>query len=84
MILCNWASGGRGGGKIAQRNKSVSISCELAFSKVLFFIYLQIDCPEDAGRTTSSVISTAWPASGCFSLLSLILAVPGQSPFTFK
>lgn len=49
-----------GKGWITQRNKFISISRVLTFSKVLFFIYLQIDCPEKKdGWATSTVITSS-------------------------
>lgn len=65
MALCDWASDGKG--RITQRNKYISIS-QFHVSKVLFFIYLRIDSPENAGWVDHRAGPTVWPASGVTAL----------------
>ena len=60
-------------GRITQRNKYISISRVLTFSKVLFFIYLQIDVQrtqaEQPLQSNHRAGPTAWPAR-CMTALT--------------
>lgn len=64
-------------GQITQQNKYISISRVLTFSKVLFFIYLQIDVQrsqaEQPLQSHHRAGPTAWPASSMTALAPGVL-----------